>query len=217
MKSTWVVIPAYNESKRILDVLKQVKRHAQNVIVVDDGSTDGTAAAAEKAGATVLRHIVNLGKGAALKTGCDYALERGAAQLVAMDADGQHEPKEIAEFLEGLESADIVLGYRTLTKMPAVLKAGNWFINRVAALLYGVKVRDSQCGYRAFTSTAYRKIRWSCADYSMESEMIANIGRHRLRYTEVPIKTIYSDEYKGTTVIDGIRIVLNMMLWRLRL
>jgi glycosyltransferase involved in cell wall biosynthesis len=217
MKSTWVVIPAFNEARSIPYVLKKVKRYAANIVVVDDGSKDRTAAAAEQGGAIVLRHIVNLGKGATLKTGCDYALEKGAKCIVVMDADGQHEPEEIPNFLKALGSVNIVLGYRTLTKMPAVLKAGNRFINMVTSALYGVNVRDSQCGYRAFTAKAYRKIRWNSTDYSMESEMIANMGRHRLSFTEIPIKTIYADEYKGTTVFDGIRIVVDMFLWRLRI
>jgi len=110
---------------------------------------------------------------------------------------------------------DIIFGYRKLNKkMPLVLKFGNWFIGKTIKLLYGVNVKDSQCGYRAFTKDAYKKIRWSALDYSMESEMIAKAGRHNLRYGEVPIQTIYSDKYKGTTIIDGVKIVMNMLLWR---
>ena len=87
--------------------------------------------------------------------------------------------------------------------------------SNITKLLYNVELHDTQCGYRAFTSDAYKKIRWKASDYSMESEMIANIGKNKLSYTQIPIKTIYVDRYKGTTIIDGIKIVLNMIWWKI--
>ena len=89
------------------------------------------------------------------------------------------------------------------------------FINQVNNLLFGVKLSDTQSGYRALRAEAYKKIRWSSADYSLESEMIANLRKASLGYKEIPIKTIYPDKYKGTTIVDGVRIVLNMIWWRL--
>lgn len=215
-KKVFVVIPARNEEKHIGDVARQSGKYADNVIVVDDGSNDGTAQEAARNGAIVLRHIVNLGKGAALKTGCDYALKKNAGIIIVMDADAQHQPKDIPKFLKGLGNADIVLAYRKASrKMPLILRFGNWFINKTIRFLYGVKIRDSQCGYRLFTSKAYKKLRWKAADYSMESEMIAKIGKYRLSYTQVPIETIYSDRYKGTTILDGFKIIFNLLLWKL--
>jgi len=211
----WVVIPAFNEGKRIKKVLKNVKKFTPHVIVVDDGSRDETPAAAKEEGVVLLPHITNLGKGAALKTGCDYALMQGADKIVVLDADGQHDPERIPDFLKSLEETDIVFGYRQLGEsMPYILRFGNWFINKMVAKLYGLELRDTQSGYRAFTAEAYKKIRWNARDYSMESEMISRVGRHKLRYKEVPIKTIYGDKYKGTTVLDGIRIVTKLMMWR---
>jgi hypothetical protein len=87
-------------------------------------------------------------------------------------------------------------------------------ISKVIKFLYNVKIKDSQCGYRAFTAETYKKIRWRATDYSMESEMIANTGKYKLKYKEVPIETIYGDKYKGTTIVDGVKIVLNMFLWK---
>jgi len=216
IKNIWAVIPAYNEEKNITHVVSGVKKYIKNIIVVDDGSKDDTYELAKKAKVIVLRHIVNMGKGATLKTGCDYALKRGAKILIVIDGDMQHDPKEIPNFLNALKNKDIVFSYRKLYKrMPLLLKFGNWFINNTTKLLYGLNLRDTQCGYRAFTADAYKKVRWDSIDYSMESEMIANVGKHRLRYAEIPIQTIYSDKYKGTTPIDGIKIVLNMIFWRL--
>lgn len=212
----FAIIPAHNEEKHIYSIVKKAKKYVDRVVVVDDGSRDKTREMARKGKAIVLRHLVNLGKGAALKTGCDYAVKNNAGFIIAIDADAQHDPKEIPRFLESLKGHDIVLGYRKLNrKMPFVLKFGNWFINKTIRFLYGVKIRDSQCGYRAFTAKTYKKLRWRASDYSMESEMIAKMGKYKLSYAEVPIATIYSDRYKGTTVLDGIKIVFNLLIWRL--
>jgi UDP-N-acetylglucosamine---dolichyl-phosphate N-acetylglucosaminyltransferase len=212
----FVIIPAYNEEKYIKEVIRNTKKYAKNIIVVDDGSNDDTSAIAEEENVIVLRHNVNLGKGAALKTGCDYALKSEAENIVVIDADGQHNPEKIDTFRKEISGNDIVFGYRELSKsMPFVLRFGNLVINEITSVLYGMKLKDTQCGYRAFTAEAYKKIRWQSSDYSMESEMIANAGKHHLKYKEVPIKTIYGDKYKGTTVIDGIKIVLKMFTWRL--
>ena len=88
-------------------------------------------------------------------------------------------------------------------------------INKTVATLYGIKLKDTQCGYRSFNANVYRKIRWHSSDYCMESEMIARAGRKNLAYAQIPIKTVYMDRYKGTTILDGIKIVYKMLLWRL--
>jgi len=215
-KKIFAVIPAYNEEKRISKVIKETKKYVDNIVIVDDGSKDNTLNKAKKAKAIVLRHLVNLGKGAALKTGCDYAVKNKADIMIVIDADAQHNPKEIPKFLKNIKRYDIVLTYRKLNKnMPFVLKFGNLFINKTITFLYGIRIKDSQCGYRAFTTKAYKRLRWKATDYSMESEMIAKIGKYKLSYTEIPIETIYSDKYKGTTILDGIKIVFNLLLWRL--
>lgn len=214
---TVVIIPAHNEATRIKSVLRGVKKYVKDVVVVDDGSHDNTASVAQQAGATVLRHITNLGKGAALKTGCDYALQKGAEKIVVMDADGQHKPKDIPRFLNALKNNEIVFGARkTNQKMPLVLRIGNRGLNTITKLLYDIKINDTQCGFRAFTRNAYKKIRWEAQNYDMESEMIARAGKAKLKYAEIPIETIYLDKYKGTTVLDGIKIGLKLISWRLR-
>ena len=214
--NVWAVIPAHNEESNISSIINKAKRHVAKVIVVDDGSTDKTRQLGENAGASVLKHIINLGKGAALKTGCDFAVKNGAKFLITLDADAQHNPDDIPRFIEKLKKYDIVFSYRKASrKMPFVLRFGNWFISNVASLLYKVRLHDTQSGFRAFSREAYQKIRWNARDYSMESEMISRAGKQNLKYVQIPIETIYSDRYKGTTVIDGIKIVLNMFWWRL--
>jgi glycosyltransferase involved in cell wall biosynthesis len=212
----YIVIPAYNEGARIGRVITQVKSHCQNIIVIDDGSEDDTVEVAKEKGVKVLKHMINLGKGAALKTGCDYAYKIGAQKIVVIDSDGQHNPKEIPLFLHGLEENDIVFGYRTIPKeMPGVLKFGNWFINKSVSIMFNIKIKDSQSGYRAFTREAYPKIRWEASDYYMETEMVIRSGKKKLRYLQLPIETIYGDRYKGTTVLDGVKIVTKMFVARL--
>ncbi len=224
VKSTvWIVIPAYNEAKNIGNVLDTLqgmlrsegKRREFKVLVVDDGSRDATSDICKARGVKVLRHALNLGKGSALRSGCDYAAQMGADIIVVMDADGQHDPTKIPTFLSALAGKDIVFGYRSYWgRMPFVLRFGNWFINNSVAILFGARIRDTQSGFRAFRSDVYAKIRWEATDYFMESEMIAHVGKHKLRFAQIPIPTIYTDKYKGTTVFDGIKIVGKMLVHR---
>ncbi len=213
----WIIVPGYNEARYIRKVIRDIHNVGfSHVLFSDDGSSDASGRIATEEGAVVLRHIVNMGKGAALKTGCDYAVEHGARYLVVLDADGQHDPKEIPAFLHGLESHDIVFGYRRFNRrMPLVFRIGNSLINAFSQFVTGLALRDTQSGYRAFTASGYRKIRWNALDYSMESEMIVRAGKAGLSYAEVPIKTRYADKYKGTTVLDGAKILFNLLWWRL--
>ncbi len=213
---TIAVIPAHNESRNIGKVLPRVKKYVDAVIVVDDGSKDNTADVAKKFGAIVVSHAINLGKGAALKTGCDLAENLKAEHIVVMDADGQHQPKDIPQFIRKLKESDIVIGYRTPNnRMPIVFRIGNSAIEAASFLLFGLHIKDTQCGFRAFNRRIYKNLRWKSADYSVESEMIARIGKEKIKYAQIPIETIYVDKYKGTTIIDGIKIVLNMIRWRI--
>jgi glycosyltransferase involved in cell wall biosynthesis len=212
----FVVIPAHNEERKLADILAGVQKHNVEIVVVDDGSTDQTSVIAKQEGVMVLKHRVNLGKGAALKTGCDYAIREGAKRIVVIDADGQHDPKDIPRFLSSLEDKDIVFSYRKRSKkMPFVLKFGNTVINTTLRSLYGMKIRDSQCGFRSFRADTYRKVRWQARDYFMETEMIVNTGKRKLRYRQIPIETVYGDKFKGTTVKDGVTIVMKMIGGRL--
>lgn len=217
MKKVFIIIPAYNESKHIINVLKKVKSQGyKNIVVVDDGSKDDTYKKVLSEKITILRHIINLGKGAALKTGCEYAIQNGADIIVVMDSDGQHKAEDISRFLNALKNVDVIFGSRELNEsMPFILRFGNNFINFMVKLLYGITLKDTQSGFRAFKSDVYNKIRWESTNYSVESEMIANIGKNKLKYKEIMIETIYNDKYKGTTVLDGFKIVLNMIKWRI--
>jgi hypothetical protein len=165
----------------------------------------------------VLKHLINLGKGAALKTGIEYAIQKGAKKLIFIDSDGQHEAKEIPKFVNKLNKYDIVFGYRRLNKrMPFIFRFGNFMISYIIYLLFGIRLRDTQSGYRGIKTEVYDKLRWKANDYSVESEMIANAGKNNLRYTEIPINTIYTNKYKGTTISDGFKIIIDMILYKIQ-
>lgn len=216
-KKIIAVIPAHNESKYIKDVVKKAKQHVDVVIVVDDASTDDTKELAEEAGAIVLRHAINLMKGASLKTGCELALQKGADIIITLDADGQHDPNEIPKFIEKLNQSDLVIGIREFDKnMSLKSKIGNKILSGFSKVLYRTDIKDSQSGFRAFNTNIYKKIAWESSDYGVETEMIKRLSDNHIKFSEVKIKTIYNDKYKGTTPIDGIKIAFNMIKWRMK-
>ena len=215
------MIPARNESGRVAEVVAAIPRtipgvDSISVLVVDDGSADGTSAAARAAGARVVRHLVNLGKGGALRTGCEAAVRLGADLIAVMDADGQHRPADLPRLVAPLAAgeADLAITHRTFAgAMPPALRLGNWGLSAAFGLLYGARFRDTQCGYRAFTAAAYRQLAWDSAGYAVETEMLVRAARARLRVVELPIDTVYHDRYKGTTPADGVRIFAEMLRW----
>ncbi|MEM4756073.1 MAG: glycosyltransferase family 2 protein [Candidatus Woesearchaeota archaeon] len=222
-----VIIPAYNEQKTIATAVSNALPYADAIVVVNDGSVDATLSkvlalrrqSSEcKKKLHVLSHVINLGKGATLTTGIEYARASLAPDyLVLMDADLQHQATDIPKFLKALKNADIVFGYRTYSKtMPLVFRLGNKGLNFFVWLLYGISIPDTQCGFRAMKASVYPKIQWQSTKYSVESEMIAKTAKAGLSYALVPIPTIYHEAYKGTTVIDGIKILFNMLLWKIK-
>jgi len=211
----FVVIPAYNEAPRIGEVLKEVKKITKDILVVDDGSKDKTSEIAKKAGVTVLRHRLNLGKGAGMKTGVEAAIDLGAEAIILLDADGQHDPRHIPEFLNQLNKGDeIVFGSRNLSYgVPLIRYLGNKLGSVLISLIFGIYRSDLLCGYIAFTKKAYQKIKWDSSRYGVETEIVARTGKNKLKYSEIPIETIYKDKYKGVTIFDAIGILFNIPRW----
>ena len=191
-----VVIPAYQEGPRIAAVVRAARQFVP-VLVVDDGSTDDTAARAESAGATVVRQLQNQGKGAALRTGFRLALEHGAAAVITLDADGQHDPAEIPAFLDAFHASrpELVIGRRDFSAMPPVRRASNSLGRLVLSSALGVDVPDNQSGYRLIGSRLMGVLLDSReAGFEFEVEMIARCIALDLPLTWVPIRTIYGGE-----------------------
>lgn len=210
------IIPAYNEARTIGSVVLQTCRHANTVIVVDDGSSDATAEIAAAAGALVVRHGVNRGKGAALNTGFCKARELDPLAIVMLDGDGQHQPEEVpqvlAPILEG--QADMVVGSRYLEKecgVPRHRILGHWAFTSLTNLASGLRVSDSQSGFRAFSPRAVECVSFSSNGFSVESEMQFLAHEHGLRLAEVPITADYVDKPKRPVVAHGL-MVLNGVL-----
>lgn len=214
----YIVIPAFNESKRIKKVLEELENTNFPVIVVDDGSRDSTFEQIKKHHVIVLRHRVNLGKGAALKTGCEAAISMGADAIIMMDSDGQHKAEDLPKFAEKIQSGkfDVVFGSRNMSLgVPLVRFMGNKFASVLVSLLFGVYVSDLICGYRAITRKAYTLINLKSSDYGIETEMVIKTAKFNLRYCEIPVETIYYDKFKGVTILDAFGILLNVIKWRI--
>jgi len=212
------IIPALNEYQRLNAVISETYQHVDHIVVVDDGSRTPLKDHLKSDNRlTVLRHIINLGKGAALKTGVLWAKANDFSIAVFIDADGQHAPREIPAMIDPIRrgQADIVFGVRKFHgSMPYMARLGNRFITKSLQFLYKIKVDDTQSGYRAIRLNSFDKICWQSPRYAVETEMIVNAGKHKVPYAQVPIETIYHDKYKGTTIVDGIRIMINMIAWR---
>lgn len=213
-----VIIPAFNEAKRIKKTLLALKNSKLPVIVVDDGSTDKTLEISRPLVWKVIKHSSNLGKGAALKTGCELAFKEGAQAVIMMDADGQHSFNDLPKFSQTINSGsyDIVFGSRDIRQgVPFLRYLGNRVAPLVIFSLFGIYVSDLICGFRAFTKEAYQKIDWKSRGYNVETEMVIKTGKHKLRFCEIPIDTIYHDKYKGVTMIDAFSILGSVLKWRL--
>lgn len=217
---TAAIIPAFNEVEHIAAVVTAAGQYVDEVIVVDDGSAKPLKQyLPDDKKIIYLRHRINLGKGAAMNTGAQYAARHGIEAIVFMDADGQHEPREITNLLRPLaeNKADIVFGFRTFKKdMPLIAKLGNIFLTKMLSWLFRITISDTQSGFRALKVSAYSKLKWNSPRYAAETEMIVNTGKYHIRWAEVPIKTIYLNKYRGMTVLDGMRIFINMISWRLQ-
>lgn len=214
----FIVIPAFNESKRIEQVLEDIKDTGFPVIVVDDGSTDFTFEKAKKHNVKVLRHKINLGKGAAIKTGCEAAFSMGADAIIMMDSDGQHKAEDLPKFAEKIQSGkfDVVFGSRNMNLgVPLVRFLGNKFASVLITLLFKTYVSDLICGYRAVTKKAYIQMELKSSDYGIETEMVIKTAKLKLRYCEIPVKTLYYDKFKGVTILDAFGVLLNVIKWRI--
>lgn len=218
----YVVIPAYNEEHRLPGTLSLLKKYhpLNQTIVVDDGSTELIRNHIPSQ-VTVARHRTNLGKGMALKTGCELAIQKGAKIIILMDADGQHDPKEIPHFLAKMSHGyRIVFGARYIgAGMPVFRLLGNRFLNYLAGFLFGLKLHDIWCGYRAFETSIYPKISWNASDYSSDVEMAVRVGVNNIKHTEYFVGTIYHEKgsVTGTTLHDGIKLLLDLLTWRIGL
>jgi polyprenyl-phospho-N-acetylgalactosaminyl synthase len=219
--STFVIVPTYNEERVILSTLESLLSYDYTIVVVDDGSRDGTWDIARSLPVYTLRHLVNLGQGAALQTGMAFALQQGAQVIVHFDADGQHSPDDIQSLAEPIEKgeADVVLGSRFLRQEDALaipplkrmVLRGAVLVN---GLLTGLWLSDAHNGLRAFSAVAARQIRLRENGYAHATEIIAEIRRLRLRCVERPTHVSYSSYAisKGQSPWNSLNILIDVLL-----
>jgi len=191
------IIPAYLEEKHIGDVVSRTIEQLDNVLVVDDGSSDATAANARAAGAELIVHERNLGKGDSIKTGLRYWLDRGFQHVVILDGDGQHLPEEISRFIAAAPTgAELLVGTRMndVRQMPLVRRLVNRYMSRKISLLCGQDIPDTQCGFRMLSAAVIPDLLMGSERFEYETEMLIVVSRKGCRIGAVPISTVYSDE-----------------------
>src|SRR5262245_49114968 len=217
--ATRVVIAAYNEGAAIHEVVAGLVRLGWRVVVVDDGSHDDTFRQAQNAGADVLRHILNLGQGAALQTGIDYAVSVGAEAIVTFDADGQHSALDVAKIVNALSQADVALGSRFLGQVEGATWRRRALLRLsvvVSNFLSGSRFTDAHCGLRAFRATAVPTLRITQDRMSHASELLRKIVTSGLTVVEVPISIRYTDYSmaKGQSGMQAMRILFDYLVRR---
>jgi len=193
------VIPAYNESGRIGRVVTEVRALGLEVLVVDDGSNDGTGDEARSAGAQVLSQV-NGGKGKAILSGCHWAVDRGHAAVLLLDGDGQHDPRESGPLISAWQDgADLVIGCRTRcsAQQPIHRKIFNRLSSLLVTLAAGQRVVDSQSGYRCCDPRLLLRLPFSGCRYDLETEMCVLAARSGRRIVETPVTAIYNDKKSG--------------------
>ena len=217
---TWLVIPLFNEGQVVRSVIQEARKTFSNIVCVDDGSADNSVLEALAGGAVVVSHPINLGQGAALQTGIDFALSQpGSQYFVTFDSDGQHQPADALAMVERLraEPVDIVIGSRFLdgrTKAGAIKR----LVLRLAVVFErvttGVRLTDAHNGLRALNRSAAETIRITQNRMAHASEIVALIGKHKLRYAEQPVHILYT-EYsrgKGQSVWNSVNILSELFI-----
>lgn len=220
--NTWIVMPAFNEEAVVGKTVETTIVYFPNIVVVDDCSSDRTGDLAHEAGAHVCRHSINLGQGAALQTGIDYALKQGADYIVTFDADGQHRPIDAVAMVDLLvqHNLDVVLASRFLGGTIGLGKRKRLLLK--LATLYtrlttGLAITDTHNGLRVFSRAAAKQMRIRQNRMAHASEILELIGKMKLRYTEAPCTIIYTDysKAKGQRMTGAIDILSDLLVRRM--
>ena len=214
-----LVLPVYNEQKNIKNVILDVKKIVNRIIVVDNNSSDNTLKIIKKLNKLNLKHCFNLGKSNSLKTGCDLAIKLKTDLIAFMDSDGQHKGSDLKKLINCIkkEEIDAVIGYRNNFKMPIMRCIGTIVIRMFTNFLFNSSLTDIQSGMRIFKSKIYQKIKWTStgsAHYFADAEISTKLIKKKLKFKEIPIKTIFLDKYKGMNIFQGIHLLFCLIIWR---
>jgi len=214
MTKTLAIIPVYNRVEEISSVVRDVKNIIPDVVVIDDGSTDGSRDAATAAGAEVIMHERNRGKGAALKTGFQYAIEKGFDAVITLDGDGQHSPQDIPTLIEKFGAGDIVIGSRMQrpSPMPSIIYWANRLFSCAISCIAGQTIRDTQSGFRLIHLSVLKNIRLKTSRYETETEILIKATRHDFSIAEVPVQIIYNTTKPRASILIDVWHFLLLLL-----
>ncbi len=223
LMKVYIVIAAYNEAKSIRKVLSDLKSHGyRNIVVVDDGSKDDTYSEALKEKVHVLKHIINRGQGASLRTGIDFALKQNAGIIVTFDADGQHRVEDLKAMIRPVarKECDVTLGSRFLKKtdMPFFRKLTLKLAVLIVWVFYGVRMTDAHNGFRALSRDAAQKIEITSDRMEHSSQIVEEIKNKGIHYKEIPVIIRYTDyslKHGHGSFIEGVRILSKMLFRKL--
>lgn len=217
-RDIWVIVPAFNEAAYLAGVLKALNQQPYSYVVVDDGSADNTSAIARQYTRRIITHQLNLGKGAALKTGCEYALEQGAETVIFMDSDAQHSPEQLTSFVKAIEAgSQVVLGARTFgPQMPLIKIITNRLASVFVYLLFGTYIPDIPCGYKAMTKSAFHRLKWTATGYDVELEIAVLLAKKKCKFVTVEVPTVYVDRVRGFQFLDSIKLLSKLVVWRVQ-
>ncbi|MBI4354012.1 MAG: glycosyltransferase family 2 protein [Candidatus Omnitrophica bacterium] len=215
-----VVIPSYNAEATIAPLVRQARGLGLDVVVINDGSTDQTARLAIDAGATVISHLHNRGKGAALRTGFAFAVHGGYDPIITLDSDGQHDPSEIPAFLSALHHSDagMVVGHRLgrPETMPRIRRWTNGVMSAIVSALARQAIPDSQCGFRVIRRALLQAVRLSACRFELETELILKARRARWSVASLPVRSIYHHHHSHIhPLVDGwrfLRLIFTFMV-----
>jgi len=212
------LIPAFNEAAHIGEVVRGAARHVELVVVIDDGSSDGTADIARDAGATCLRSQANSGKASALRMGIAFARDREFTHALFIDGDGQHAPDDIPSLVQAARNtgADLVIGTRSFdrNRMPGARYYSNTIGSKVASWLVGQEIKDSQCGFRLVRLDKLRLMTLRGRKYELEMEILIKISLAGCSIVHVPVRTVY-DEGQARSKMKPVRDTVRICFWSL--
>ncbi len=215
-----IIIPTYNESAQIGNIIRQIRLQQKEVVIIDDGSGDTTAQISQNCGAIVLKNSKNQGKGFSLIRGLRYVLNNNYDAVITMDGDGQHCPQDIRNFIQEAQSSEagIIIGNRMHSprRMPVIRILTNKFMSWLISGLIKQRIPDTQCGFRLIKNDLLKKLRFTTRRFETESEILIQASRLGYKIESTPIKSVYQKEKSQINpVIDTLRFInfIRRQLW----